>query len=151
MDIKNITELTIKDLEQYPIWYLPGEEEFGDEFSIKPATEEIVRKGFGLIIKTYFFSLNEEKYTGFIHLQEPYSLDSLQPSVILKNNYILYFWKGMFLPDNKTFRIIKKNTPDNFYPLKFKSIEKYDLKSHEGIIEGLLYYDKKKKIQVKKY
>lgn len=149
--MKKLTEIKINDLLYSPVWYFPGEDEEGYEFSIKPATQEIVQKGFGIIVKTIFTSLNNKTYIGFIHHQAPYSLDALQPTVIFENNYILYFWKGMFLPDEKNFKMIKQKTPPKFYPTKYKSVEVFGLKSYEGVLEGLYYFDEKEKIQVKRY
>lgn len=151
MAMKNLTQLTVSDLEKHSTWYFPGDEIDGDEFSIKPATKEIIDKGFGFIVKTIFEAPNKKQYIGFIHHQAPYSLDSIQPAVILDGDFILYFWKGMFLPDDATMKIIKEKTPNNFYPLKYKSLDVFGQQSFEGVLDGLYHFDMEKNIQVAKY
>lgn len=151
MAIKNLVSLTIDDLIEHPIWYFPGDEIDGDEFSIKPATKEIIEKGLGFILRTDFVSFNNNKFIGFIHHQAPYTLDALQPAVIFEDNYILYFWKGMFLPDDVTMDNIKQKTPKGFFPLKYKSVEGFQQKTFKGVLKGLYHFDMKKNIVVKKY
>ena len=151
MVMKNLTDITVNDLEEYFVWYFPRDEIDGDEFLIKPIKEEITHNEYGFIVKTIFKTPNNQKYTGFIHHQAPYTLDAIQPAVILDDNFILYFWKGMFLPDDETMQIIKRKTPDDFYPLTYKSLDVLGLQSFEGVLEGLYHFDMKKNIQVAKY
>lgn len=146
---KQLQELTIRDLEKFPIWYFVGEdEENSDELTIKPASQNETKDDTSIIVRCTFKDKKNRQYTGYINWQAPFSVDATQPVLLLEDKTEISFWYGIVLPNEETIDIIKEKMGEDFFPIAFQSVSVFGLRSISGNLEGLYYYDDNDEIRL---
>lgn len=145
---KELFDLKEEDLNNYPIWYFPmnEDEEYGDTI-IKPVdNKEFLDLDYQIIVKTTFEDKKRNKFIGFISWGVPEGIEYIQPTIINGENYIS-FWNGIRKPEINEEKLFKRIFNYESLPIKFVSENVMGLKSISGTLEGLYYYDEEYNIK----
>jgi hypothetical protein len=136
---KQVDELTLDDLERYPIWeYLPDEEqEFGqDEATVKPRPDLSAADPdmeLALLARTDFTASDGTSFTGYCQPRKElidtrlvicaHPLSSIQPVIIVDDGHVM-FWYGIVEPTrerlDESYTKLQRNRVTPF-PIHFHS------------------------------
>ena len=141
---------------EFPVWeYALDEEEINDqdERTVRPCLERtpINLKGYYVIVRGSFFLADESEMKGLlkpVSLNDSGFISSILPydlsPILVTNTYQLHFCFGHKKPiPNKIaekYRILGK-TPNQVFPIKFRSDIEIINGITEGILEGFMYFD----------
>lgn len=137
---KKIYELTQKDLEEYPIWFFPMDDNADDELTIRSYDSSCDENDYQMIIRTFFKGKSGEDYLGYIYWSAPPEIEDLKPVVFVSNEKCVTFWNGIVEASWDEYDAEQKKIRDQL-PLNFLSEELKGLKSVSGVIDGLYFID----------
>lgn len=139
---KQINELTLEDLNKYPVWeyLLEDNVHAKDECTVKGYSQNWVGLTTKFFIKTEF-KLNDGTIRyGFVTPDKDFAVS--QPVIIFENKHI-GFWHGAMKPTKKEKEDIYKTLnrkPEDVFPINWTSeIELGNV--HQGVIKGFGYYN----------
>jgi hypothetical protein len=141
---KQVYDLTIDDLDKFPIWEyaLDEESEYDqDEATVRPWTRHQTPdpKEDMVVVRTKFIAKDKTIYHGYCSPNPSHDLGYIQPTIITAGGQV-NFWCGMFGPKqeelDKYYKILGKNS-EELFPLTFNS-EVKELPV-QGTVEGFLY------------
>lgn len=143
---KQVYDLTLSDLEKYPVWYFPMDETVEDELSIKPfETGNPFFPDHQILVRTDFFDKDGRQYDGYIYWNYDKSVETLQPAIFVNKEEYLTFWNGIRRPSWEKEGLSQQVLRDKF-PLDFVSQEHAGLPSIKGRLLGLYFLDKENQI-----
>jgi len=154
MILKHSYELTLSDLEQYPIWYFPDYEdveaydEDADESTVTPFLGDGPLDRMS-IVKTIFTDQSGVKHPGFIHLKNSDHFGFLQPGLYLNGEQArgVMFWAAQRNPANSILPNYFSELNGKF-PIEFETVPSIHYTPISGILEGIYYYDENNEVQV---
>lgn len=143
---KKLYDLTKSDLEEFPIWYFPMDELFGDELSIMPFLEgSALEYNYQMIVKTEFMDSDGVGYIGYIYWRGTNIINECQPTLFLDENNCISFWNGIVKPKWEC-EGEKQQSLRKVLPISFKSEECGGLEAIKGVLLGLYYFDERRNI-----
>ena len=148
MMYKQVYELTLDDLMNFPIWYFPMDETVEDELSVRPLQSiDLAGTCPQIIIRTIFFDAFGSRYFGYIYWGVDSRVEQCQPVLYLSNDKGFAFWFGSIDPDdedlNKDLRGIS-----NLFPISFESEEVMGFSKLSGKLEGVYYMERSGKVRM---
>lgn len=145
MNSKQVYDLTLEDLDAYNIWVFPMDETVRNEASVRPLLADEAVGERQAIVKTCFVGSEGSEYVGYIYWANSNEVRYLQPVLFVRNEYYITFWNGMEVPSwddgPSEVKALKK-----VLPISYSSETHDDLPSVAGLLEGLYYRDRDKKI-----
>lgn len=144
---KQIYDLTMADLGEFPVWYFPMDDTVEDELSIKPLDSgNALFPDFRVIVKTHFYDSMGKLYLGYIYWCKDNSVNACQPVLFVNENTCISFWNGIVKPSWDVYGELPKTLRGRF-PIRFESEEHYGLGKVDGTLKGLYYIDDNDRIQ----
>ena len=152
---KQVYELTLKDLEEYPAWEHCLDEECEediDEMTVRPYefTPPLELGGPMVVVKADFTLADGTKMAGYLcppmatDRSDVSDLGYIQPHIITEKGQI-YFWHGVIEPQKTniagSYEMLGK-TPEETFPIKYKSAVEREDGPVEGVLEGFYYLKK---------
>ena len=145
---KQIYDLTVVDLQQYPFWEFALDEEGvegQDEATVRPVLCDgsIDPSGLVLIVRARFTLPDGTRHLGHMTVDsnDTEHLGTIQPSICLSKSQAS-FWYGATAPDQQeidaTLKLLDR-TADQLFPLAFESDVPMAIPSVRGSIPGFLY------------
>jgi hypothetical protein len=139
---KQINELTLEDLENYPVWEYLSEDDINakDECTVKGYTKEWSNLKTNIVVKATFRLSDGTIHHGFVTPDKEFAIS--QPVLIFENNHI-HFWHGVIKPTRKGIKDFYKSLsrkPENIFPIKWTCEVEFGI-IHGGVIKGFGYYD----------
>jgi hypothetical protein len=139
---KQIDELTIADLDKYPVWEFVSEDDphATDECTIKAFDTMSDRLEGDFIVKTKFILNDQTVHFGYVKPER--TLSSCQPVIIIDDQRVL-FWHGVMKPiesDLSNFYKLLNKKIEDIFPIIWNteiSMEKIET----GTIDGFGYYN----------
>lgn len=145
---KQIYDLNLSDLIEYPVWYFPMDETCEDELSIRPFDkEDAIEDDHRMIVKTKFKSIQGKIFLGYIYWNQPEKIEDLQPVMFFNESLCITFWNGMMEPSWEDYKPFQKEIIHSF-PYYFESEEHFGLNSIKGTLEGLYFIDDKNNVKL---
>lgn len=145
---KQVSKLTLSDIQKYPIWEYATDEEGSDgqdETMVRPVhAVDSQDRSENMIVRADFILTDGTQMMGFIKMRAngALSVRRLQPVIIAKKGHV-GFWHGALKPDReelKTYYSILERTPDKIFPIKvisaFTKMESFDIQ-----ILGFMYLE----------
>jgi hypothetical protein len=139
---KQISDLTLEDLDEYPVWELLLEDDIHakDECTVKGYKKAWSDMTANVIVKAKFELNDGTIHYGFVKPDKSFAIS--QPVIILENNHI-GFWYGIMKPtikekENLYRRLVRK--PENVFPIKWTCGGELG-NIHNGVINGFGYYN----------
>jgi hypothetical protein len=150
MDVrKQVYELTLADLERFPVWEFALDEEGEpeqDEATVKPRPDLAtgVEPDEGLfVVRAAFMAADGSSFEGFVTPDSEGDLGSIQPSVVTSGGHAR-FWFGIAEPEpekiEKSYKALGRDR-DNLFPLSFRTSVPVDGAPMEGTVPGFMYLD----------
>jgi len=145
--VRQVYELTIEDLEQYPIWEhaLDEEgEENQDEATVKPRPDlKEADPGEGMfIVRAEMTAKDGTRYCGYCYPdRQDSSLGMIQPQIVTEKGQVL-FWFGLIKPEEDKIRRyydLLGKTSDQLFPLRFKALVPTKGVGLDGFVPSFLY------------
>jgi hypothetical protein len=139
---KQVDELTIADLEKFPVWeYLSEDDPYAtDECTVKGYEKHWETVDGEFFVKAKFIFNDGTVYFG--HVKPERSLSSSQPVIIIGNDKVLV-WHGVMKPTRTTlksfYKLLNKKVEDVF-PITWHTDVELGV-VNTGLIEGFGYYN----------
>ena len=151
---KQVYELSLSDITEFPVWEFAVDEEGEegqDEATVKPLefTAPLDPSDGMFVLQAEFLLEDGTKMQGYLSPALQNELGYIQPTVITENGQI-GFWSGIMQPSQE---VITSNynslgkSPEQIFPLAFKSKEGVLGDPVEGIINGFSFYSQDRKVQ----
>ena len=148
---KQIYDLTIGDIERFPVWEYALDEETEpsqDEATVRPVISQEVLNldGGSAIIKAEFILADKSRVLGFIQTpsEANFEISEVSPVLITTKGQVV-FWHGVIKPNDSEikgyYQILGKNSKEVF-PLNFSAGKNLLPSPIEGHIPGFLYLEK---------
>tara|TARA_B100001248_G_scaffold261982_1_gene255377 strand:+ start:7442 stop:7894 length:453 start_codon:yes stop_codon:yes gene_type:complete len=140
--LKEIYDIKLSDLIEYPVWYFP----MGDciEDQVKPALTQEDVDSYKTLVRTTFETNDKIKHGGYIYWMKSEEICYLQPFLFFENLALCFYLP--FPPDEEDLSYFKNLFPKESWPIKFESEEHFGLKSIKGSLEGLYYLGEDNKV-----
>jgi hypothetical protein len=147
---KQFNDLTIDDLNEYPIWeFVPEDDQNAiDETTIKgylAYSEEIESM---IIVRTKFILNDGSIFYGYVSPEK--KLELSQPALFV-NDIFIFFWHGLIdssrIETEKYYKVLDKKANDIF-PVKWVTEVNTDM-INNGEIEGFGFLDKHDGLKIK--
>jgi hypothetical protein len=146
---KQVYELTLRDLEQFPVWEFALDEEGQpgqDEATVKPrpdlASGADLDDGL-LVVRAEFTAADGSTFAGFVTPDPDDDLSARQPSVVTKNGHV-QFWFGIVEPEppelEKRYAALGE-AGDDLFPLSYRTSVPVAGKPLAGQVAGFMYLD----------
>ena len=144
---KPVFDLTLADIEEFPVWFFPMDESVEDETFVTPL-ESLDNRNFHalVIVRTEFTDSNGSRYLGYIYWDGIGVVNQCQPSLFIGPDEYLTFWSGSKKPSWATEGILQQTMRGKF-PISFKSQNHFGFSSIEGDLRGLYFFDENYQIQ----
>jgi hypothetical protein len=150
MDVrKQVYELTLADLERFPVWEFALDEEGEpgqDEATVKPRPDLAsgVEPDEGLfVVRAAFTAADGASFDGFVTPDSEGGLGSIQPSVVTSGGHVR-FWFGIAEPEpeeiEKSYKALGGQR-DGLFPLSFRTAVPVAGAPMEGTVLGFMYQD----------
>jgi len=132
---KQVTELTVADLEQFPIWEhaLDEEGEEGqDEETVKPRPDlTAADPADGMfLVRAEFVAADGARFDGYVYPNDRPYIGYLQPTVATEGGQV-NFWLGAFGPRagqlERSYELLGK-TAEQLFPVRYRAVV-----PHEGV------------------
>ena len=139
---KQINDLTLEDLDKYPVWEYLSEDDIHskDECTVKGYSQGWSGLTTNFIVKAKFKLKDGTTHYGVVTPDRDFATS--QPVIIFKNNHI-GFWHGTMKPTKKDKEDIYKiltRKPEEVFPIKWTcEVELGNV--HQGVIKGFGYYN----------
>jgi hypothetical protein len=149
---KQVTDLTLADLRETPVWQFALDEEGEpgqDEETLKPCpeVEEVDPKEGIFVVATSFQAADGTRFSGYA---TPVAADedlSEQPTIITETGFV-NFWRGMAFDEQKLDAAIAesyealKTSPAELFPLRWQMDVRVNGGSSKGELHGFGYLRK---------
>lgn len=137
MQAKQVFELTVADLEKYPVWYFPMDDSVSDELTIRPAkSASDIDNDLQVIVHTRFTTATNREFVGYLYWGEPAIVQYLRP-VALAGDACISFWNGRIRPSVSEFDGLSKAD----FPIRYTSTECFNLHSINGHLAGIYHFE----------
>jgi len=137
---KPINELTVADLETYPIWEFADDEEGvpgRDETWVRPvATCVVPSKAFSITVAAEITTASGQMYPGFVGCSSFNGLDVNAVGILVKGEYVV-FQVHLLLPSLRERAIAKLGLTENeVFPLQYAV--RIPVEGQAGIAQGVI-------------
>ena len=151
---KQVYELTISDIEEFPVWEFASDEEGDDgqdEATVRPLefNAPLDPSDGMFVVQSEFLLADGTKMQGYLSPAPKNELAYIQPIIITENGQIM-FWYGIMKPLQEkitsNYSSLGKSS-EQVFPLIFKS--KVDILGGaiKGVIDGFSFYSQDRKVQ----
>jgi hypothetical protein len=143
---KYIEHLTIEDLQENPIWAFTSD----DDRTISAMNDQGELEGddYTVVILTNFKDSDGKEFKGYIYWGLPPKIEYICPVIITtdlnQKPAVIDFWHGIRKPSDTNISFVRSRVK---FPVTYKSVEKFDLKTIEGILDGLYFITRDRTIQ----
>src|ERR1700689_4724194 len=98
--MKQVWNMTARDLEAYPLWYFPMDGNEGvDEMSVCPVAREMpLPAACQMVVRTKFVTADGAIYPGYVYWSRDNGVDELKPLMWIEDVAVT-FWNGIVPPD----------------------------------------------------
>ncbi len=148
---KQVYELGPNDFIENPVWIFPMDDTVEDEETVRPVRNESQLEDLRVIVRTDFVDQTGRTYLGYIYWGEPVTVEYLHPVIFLDDSGEsgMFFYKGMFEPEDSDFDHAKGILSIESFPIKFESEEFFGLYPIRGELKGIYYLDEDNNIRYK--
>ncbi len=144
---KQVFDLTISDLNTYPVWYFPMDETVEDELTVRPVTDINDIGDSQVIVKTDFKDRNGKHYLGYIYWDKVKGVEVLKPIMFTSEDECVSFWNGIHTPTWDEYEESQQPIR-HLFPIIFSSTAHSTLSSSSGTLTGLYYLDEHSLVQI---
>lgn len=137
---KPINELTVADLEAYPVWEFADDEESApgrDETWVRPvATRVVPSKAFSITVAAEITTASGQIYSGFVGCSASNGLDVNAVGVLTKGEYVV-FQVHFLLPSLRERAIAKLGLTENeIFPIQY--VVRAPVEGQAGVAQGVI-------------
>jgi hypothetical protein len=144
---KQVYDLRPSDLETFPIWEHPLDEEGEpgqDEATVKPRPDlGEADPGEGLlVVRAEFVARDGTKYDGYVYPSFDFDLSSIQPTIVTAEGQV-NFWHGAFAPKRsdleRDYELLGRDA-DRLFPVRFRALVEHQGAKLEGEVPAFLHF-----------